>query len=170
MQDVGIMPGRHLKGALSFIWWDASSMRTEERGLPECHEPADVLFKGAFMHLFFLSFQFLSFPGCLSSHHSLWLFFYLSVKVCCPQEISSHIQRWQVNLSRNYNDNFTCDCFWFTDLHPRDWMHHVVCMCGVILHQEHKDSIKNDDLKELVNLNCAAVTAPKNQVCCREGK
>lgn len=31
MQDVGIRPGRHLKGALSFIWWDASSMRTEKR-------------------------------------------------------------------------------------------------------------------------------------------
>lgn len=92
------------------------------------------------------------------------------MRVCCPQEISSHIQRWQVNLSRNYNDNFTSDCFWFTDLHPRDRMHHVVCMCGVILHREHKDSIKNDDFKELVNLNCAAVTAPKNQVCCREGK
>lgn len=67
MQDAGIMPGRHLKGASAFICWDGFSMVEKERGLPEYHEACWCSLQRRTYLCFFL-------PLCLW----LWVSFFLS--------------------------------------------------------------------------------------------
>lgn len=71
MQDAGIMPGCHLKGASAFICWDGSSMLKKERGFPEYHEACWCSLQRRTYLCFFL-------PLCLWLwvSFSLWLPFF----------------------------------------------------------------------------------------------
>lgn len=133
MQDAGIMLGRHLKECPAFIYWDGSSVRREERGLPECHEACLWFLQRHTYPCLFLWLS-VSLPVCLSSiHSSSQDFSPFSRGYEGPKETASHGQGWQVNLGGgNHNSNFTFQHLLFTGLYPRELLYCVIssCECG----------------------------------------
>lgn len=97
MQDAGIMLGRHLKECPAFIYWDGSSVRREERGLPECHEACLwFLQRHTYPCLFSLAFSFfLSLSACLQCtlHHKIFLHFRGGTKAPRTPQVPVRVDR-----------------------------------------------------------------------------
>lgn len=121
MQDAGIMLGRHLKEGPAFIYWDGSSVRREERGLPECHEACLwFLQRHTYPCLFLpLSFSFfLSLAACLQCtlHHKIFLHFQGRTKAPRTPQVTVRVDRSTWGETTTVISHFSTCC---SQVYPR---------------------------------------------------
>lgn len=134
MQDAGIMLGRHLKEAPAFICWDGSSVRREERGLPECHEACWCsLQRCTYLCVFLplsLAFSFFFFSCCLlqtTLDRCVFLPFCEGMLALRRAQDTGRVDRSTWGEITTVISHF--HRFLFTGLHHRDLMYCVICMC-----------------------------------------